>query len=264
MNPYIQIRTFERSYLKVTRSTLSRIIYDMSGQSLIIKMLATIVNNIRVTNNHIDFGINRLVKYFSAYCEESVTKAFEKLKNMNYFKEISKSELIFNPAYISFGSSDNYDNIREEYLSVLYDKTKSKGKGIKAIGDITSIPVFDNSNWNKKGIDKNAIFDYHFGKVKDAFIESLGELPHKKMKVLSMILLATKENDRNIIISELKIPANKETVSNVVKYLRGKEILINSIRGAYNINSKYISSSTPYKRKKHIEKIEAQIRNNCL
>lgn len=255
LNPYVDFKTYERSYLKVTRSTLARIIYDLGGQNLSVKMLAIIVNNIKESDNHICFGINRLIKYFSDNKEDSVVKSFEKLINMRFFKEISKCELIFNPDYISFKGSENYERIRNEYFSVQYKNVKNEGKKIENIKDINPIPHFDNSIYDKPNFDKTAIFDYHFSKIKEVFIDSLGELPMKKMKVLSLILSAIKENDRNIIVSELKIPANKETISKVVKYLREKNILINSVHGVYHINSQYISASSPYKRKSQSEKI---------
>lgn len=255
LNPYIKVHSNQRSYLKVTRSTLARIIYDLGGQNLSIKILAIIVNNIKEGDNHICFGINRLIKHFSNYKEESVINAFNRLKNMNFFKEISKCELIFNPDFISFKNSENYNKVLNEYLYVEYKNSKQNGNRIKSIGDITPIPRFDNTIHGRLSFDKTAIFDYHYAKIKEAFTDSLGGLPIKKMKVLSMILLAIKENDRNIIISELKIPANKETISNVVKYLREKNILISSIHGVYYINSQYISASTPYKRKTQSEKI---------
>ena len=259
LNPYIQVHSNERSYLKVTRSTLARIIYDLGGQNLSIKMLAIIVNNIKETDNHICFGINKLIKHFSDYKEESVINAFKRLKDMNFFKEISKCELIFNPDYISFKGSENYERIRNEYFSVQYKNVKNEGKKIENIKDMKLIPHFDNSIYGKPNFEKTAIFDYHFAKVKEVFIDSLGELPTKKMKVLSLILEAIKGNDKNIIIPELKIPANKETISNVVKYLREKEVFINALHGVYYINAEYISESTPYKRKAQTEKINKLI-----
>lgn len=256
LNPYIQVYSNERSYLKATRSTLSRIIYDLSGNNLTVKMLAIIIDDIKETDNHICFGENRLIEFFSDYKEESVINAFNRLKNMNFFKEISKCELIFNPDFISFKNSENYNKVLNEYLYVEYRNSKQTGNRIKSIGDITPIPRFDNTIHGRLNFDKTAIFDYHFAKVKEVFIDSLGELPMKKMKVLSLILDAIKENDKNIIVSQLKIPANKETISSVVKYLREKKIFINAVHGVYHINAEYISASTPYKRKTQFEKID--------
>ena len=255
INPYINISTHERSYLKIMRSSLARILYDLAGQNLTVKMLAIIINNIRVSDNHIFFGIDRLIKRFSEYNEESVVKSYEKLENMGFFKETSRCELFFNPEYIAFRSVENFERIKNDYYNAKHIMKKAIGKKIVEIGEIMPIPSFDKSLYAKSGMNENIILDYNYAKVKDAFFIALKDLPGKKIKVFSEIMLAIKENDKNVIVSELKIPANKETVSAVIKYLCSKEILINSVRGVYYINPKYISASSPYNRKAQAEKL---------
>lgn len=254
-DPFVNIKSYEHSYIKITRNTLARIIYDLSGKSLAVKMLAVLVNNMRESNNHINFGISRIIEYYSDYTEEGVIKAFNCLLNMDFIRAISKSELMFNPDYVSFGNSEKFNTLRDEYSMVIYETSKSKGEKIKEIGDIMSIPQLDNSIANKKRFAKNLLMDYHFAKIKDAFLCKLSDLPSKRIKILADVLSEVKEDDSVIIPSKLKTKADKETKHKVINYLCKNGILIYVIRGTYYCNANYISAKPPYKRKQQVERI---------
>ena len=248
-NPYVFVRTNESGYIKTTKSVLSRIIYDLSGNNLSVKMLAILINNIKEPNNHIRFGLNRLIDYFSSFNEKSVISAFNKLKMMHFFVEISKSELIFNPSYIFFRNSEHYGKVLYEFNNTVYYASKSKGKPIDDIGDLKPIPYFDNTVVKSRHFKETDIFDYHFAKVKDDFIVALYSLGIKRLIVFATILLEVRNDDKSIIISKLSIPANKETISAAVKKLLELRVLLSAVRGVYCINSNYISASSPYQRK---------------
>lgn len=247
----------EKLYIKMHKKTISKIINDISGRNVKLKMLATIIRNMN-EKNFLPFGMKTLTKYFlNKHTEKNVYDSVDFLIQKNFIKEISDSEMMVNPEFLCFGSSEKYINTHFIYQNVKKEKTRAGGRKIRGIDEMCKIFSFDTSYGN----GNQPVFDVHYAKAKELFFKLLEEVGSKKAIILAALLRSIKDDDRTVIIKHLNVPVNRETVSQLFKYLVTKGILLFAVKGVYLVNPEYISSSKPFKRQKRISELSAFLKN---
>ena len=87
------------------------------------------------------------------------------------------------------------------------------------------------------------------------------ETGSKKSAVLAAVLSSIKVDDRTVIVKHLNSKVNRETLSQLFKYLVTKGILLFAVKGVYLVNPEYISSSKPFKRQKRISDLSSFLKN---
>ena len=220
-------------------------------------MLATIIRNMN-EKNFLPFGKKAFIKFFlEKDTEKNVYDFVDFLIQKNFIKEISDSEMMVNPEFLCFGSSEKYINTHFVYQNVKKEKTRPGGRKIVEPDEICKIYSFDCSSTKSKSISNKAVYDTHYAKIKELFFKLLEEVGSKKAIVLATLLRSRKDDDRTVIIKHLNVAVNRETVSQVIKYLTTNGILFLTVKGVYLINPELISSSKPFKRQKRISDLSS-------